>query len=173
MSQVAGPYDHPYGHLSMESQARRARNLAHVVHAGQKDKAGADYAGHCDRVARYFRERALEAGVRHLNVGVVAAYLHDSVEDTPMTMEMLRVVLGIPHPALRIIDLLTYDGKDRGAYYSRIAKHPLASLVKAADMDDNSDPKRLALLDPIVAARLEMKYEKGYRMIGVRSRWAT
>ncbi len=35
----------------------------------------------------------------------------------------------------------------------RVADHPLAVVVKHADLDDNSDPQRLAVLPPDVADR--------------------
>lgn len=47
----------------------------------------------------------------------------------------------------------------------RVADHPLAVVVKHADLDDNSDPQRLAVLPPDVADRLRDKYRRSRELL--------
>ena len=60
----------------------KAKLWAIEAHAGQKDKAGKDYfEAHVSVVAK---------GVKGDPVAEAAAFLHDTVEDTTLTMEDIR-----------------------------------------------------------------------------------
>lgn len=166
-----------YENLTLEQHVKRAKMLAGVLHAGQVDKAGGDYYGHLLRVQRYFSDRFMN----HLgdltpqeeydyNCGIIAALLHDSVEDTPATLLMLRE-LGFPEYAVRLVHLMTRSKFTKTQYYERIKSDPIAQMLKAADMDDNTDPDRLEQLDETTRERLRAKYAAGYEAIGMTSRW--
>lgn len=129
-----------------------ARAIAVATHEGQADKAGAPYIGHVERVAA--------AVVAHGPDAVMAALLHDVVEDGELGLWELRA-MGVPPQVLSAVDALT---KRTGEPYldavGRAADHPLGRLVKLADNADNAAEERLAVLDPMVAERLRRKYEQ-------------
>lgn len=129
-----------------------ARALARRAHAGQLDKGGAPYLEHVLRVAA----AVAPSGPR----AVMAALLHDVVEDTDVTFADLRAA-GVPADVLAAVDALT---KRPGEAYldavARAARHPLARVVKLADNADNADEARLSQLDEGTAARLREKYRQ-------------
>jgi hypothetical protein len=136
----------------------RARVLAETAHAGQLDKAGAPYFGHLQRVAGYTDPAN--------PLAQAAAFLHDSIEDTPLTTEDLARQ-GIPAAAIEAIALLTRRPEQApDDYYRAIKDHPLAREVKLADLADNSDPGRLARLPQEQRTRLAAKYAAAYRALG-------
>jgi (p)ppGpp synthase/HD superfamily hydrolase len=134
------------------------RELAVRLHATQVDKAGEPYVGHLRRVADRV---AAAGGSEHQRM---AALLHDAVEDGHATLAELAA-RGLPAPVLAIVDAMTKrTGEPTEAYLGRVVATPGATLVKHADLADNSDPDRLAVLDPAVAERLRAKYA-GYRAV--------
>lgn len=135
-----------------------ARELAQCAHAGQFDKAGKPYIGHLERVASY-----VDPGNP---LAMTAALLHDSIEDTSLTAQAL-LEHGIPAGAVEAIELLTRRPEQTPEdYYQAISEHPLAREVKLADLADNSDPARLALLPDSLRDRLTQKYAAAYRALG-------
>lgn len=126
-----------------------AEALARRAHRSQVDKAGEPYIEHPRRVA---------AGVKDDPVVQAAAWLHDVVEDTSVTLEDLRAA-GFPEVVVAAVDALTRrPDEDRDAYYTRVAADPVALQVKWADLADNADPGRLARLDADTRGRLHAKY---------------
>nr|BBX76220.1 hypothetical protein MFLOJ_00070 [Mycobacterium florentinum] len=92
--------------------------IAAAAHAGQVDKAGMPYIGHVRRVASYVDPANTDA--------VVAALLHDVIEDTGLTAADLAE-RGIPQAAIDAIELLTRrDDQPSADYYRRISAHPTA-----------------------------------------------
>lgn len=70
---------------------------------------------------------------------------------------------------IEAIELLTRrPEQDPQDYYRAIRENPLAHEVKLADLADNSDPARLALLPDELQARLTRKYAAAYRALGAR-----
>ncbi|MGM1040634.1 hypothetical protein [Stenotrophomonas sepilia] len=66
------------------------------------------------------------------------------------------------------MQLLNRDAApDADSYYARVAAHPLALKVKRADLDDNADPQRLAMLDGTTAGRLRDKYAHVRAALGI------
>jgi guanosine-3',5'-bis(diphosphate) 3'-pyrophosphohydrolase len=63
---------------------RKAYDLAHDAHKGQVRKTGAAYITHPLAVAKMLAETGLDAPT------LAAALLHDTVEDTNVTLEMIR-----------------------------------------------------------------------------------
>lgn len=107
--------------------------IAADAHAGQRDKSGAPYILHPLRVMM-----ALEDPIER-----IAAVLHDTVEDSPRTLENL-LSAGIPAEAVRLVDLLTRRPKQgKRAYYARLIGDPAARRIKLADLNDNMDARRL------------------------------
>jgi (p)ppGpp synthase/HD superfamily hydrolase len=136
--------------------------LAAVLHWGQTDKAGEPYIEHVRRVAD---------AVARSHDGPdyeMAAWLHDLVEDTEVTLDVLRGD-GVPEDVLQAVDALTRrQGERYRAYLDRVAADPIAVAVKRADLDDNSDPARLAKLDPSLSRRLAVKYATARRRLEAR-----
>ncbi|RLY94290.1 HD domain-containing protein [Kocuria tytonicola] len=138
----------------MSTLTDRARDIATRAHHGQTDKTGADYIDHPRRVAERVRHHA---AAEQLEAAQVVAWLHDVVEDTPVTLDDLRAEF--PADIVAGVDAMTRrPDEEHDDYYRRVAADPLARVVKQADLDDNTDPARTALLDPETRARLEQKY---------------
>jgi (p)ppGpp synthase/HD superfamily hydrolase len=122
--------------------------LARTAHAGQTDKAGRPYIEHPLRVMRRLDSEHEQ----------MAAVLHDVLEDTATTAEDLRAS-GCPEPIIAAVRALTkHPGEPLELAMARAATDPIARAVKRADIADNSDPDRLAMLDPATAERLRRKY---------------
>lgn len=138
----------------MSTLTDRARDIATRAHRGQTDKSGADYIDHPRRVAQRVRHYAT---ADQQDAAQVVAWLHDVVEDTGVTLDDLRE--DFPEDIVAGVDAMTRrPGEDGHDYYRRVAAHPLARAVKQADLDDNTDPARTALLDEDTRVRLARKY---------------
>lgn len=156
--------------------AADAQKVAAIVHAGQTDKAGRPYLEHLARVA---------AGVLRLSEGcpfwsdeerdeaVQAAWLHDVVEDTSFGFAGLAKE-GFSDNVLTSVAMLTKPGGTvtYAAWISNIAKVGTLRgiLVKLADLEDNSDPERLALLPEETCQRLLRKYEPAKEVLRTAAR---
>ena len=86
----------PRGDLA---RVQRAYDVADAAHAGQFRRSGEDYVEHPIAVARVVADLGLDT------TAVVAALLHDVVEDTPVTLEEVRATFG--DEAAAIVDGLT------------------------------------------------------------------
>lgn len=136
-----------------------ASNLASDAHRGALDKAGRPYIGHPERVARAVRRMGGDDNA------VAAAWLHDVVEDTGITLDDLRA-RGFPEDVVLDVDALTHRrGETRPAALSRARSRAGSRLVKLGDSRDNRDPERLALLPPALSARLVTKYADDERLL--------
>lgn len=143
-----------------QPQAARARDVALVAHAGQLDRAGAPYIGHPARVAAQQRS----------DVATSAAWLHDVVEDTTVTLDDLRRG-GFDRRVVDAVDALTHrEGEDYLDYVRRAGANPIARLVKVADLHDNMDLSRFdGRPEADLAAardRIARKYEPALRILG-------
>jgi hypothetical protein len=133
----------------------QALELARRFHQGQLDKAGRPYLEHIMRVVN---------GVQTDDEKLVAA-MHDLVEDTPLSFGDL-ICAGAPNRIVHAVEALTrQDGEDYHDFIGRAASDPIARPVKLADLADNSDEGRLALLEPEQAARLRAKYADALRFL--------
>ena len=106
-----------------------AANLAGEAHRGHFRRDGVTpYITHPQRVAaRCAGDEIAEA----------AAWLHDVLEDTAVTVEDLHAA-GIPREVTEVICLLTKgEGHVYEEYLEAIAAHPVARRVKIADMLTN------------------------------------
>lgn len=140
-----------------------AVRLARSAHAGQCDKSGQPYIGHPLRMM---------ARLQTDSERMVAA-LHDVLEDSEdstATLAELRRA-GCPQEILDAVLALTkVPGEGLEASMARVVADPLAYRVKRADLDDNTDPVRLARLDPVTAQRLRSKYARSRRLLEDYSR---
>ena len=70
------------------SIVERAYRKAEIAHEGQKRKSGEPYFTHCVAVASILAELKLDAEA------LAAGLLHDVIEDTPVTLEEIRLEFG-------------------------------------------------------------------------------
>lgn len=138
----------------------RAKELAHRAHAGQVDKAGRPYIEHVARVA---------AAVADDPEAEAVAWLHDVLEDCPHYHDEVSdsFPMHILLPVNRITRWNWIKGDSLPLHYADIRSNPIALRVKLADIADNADEARLALLDDKTAARLRRKYAKARQALGV------
>ncbi len=130
--------------------------LAREAHHGVNDKAGRPYIEHPLRVMA--RVHSVEEQM--------AAVLHDTLEDTDVTAEVLRAE-GCPEAVvLAVLALTKREGEAYEDFVQRAAANPIARAVKIADVADNSDETRLAKLPPEQATRLREKYAKVKAKLG-------
>lgn len=163
----------PTDHAAIESvlaaygKARRldaalAAGLAAELHAGQIDRLGEPYIGHVLRVAAGASTFAPALDAELLRT---IGALHDTIEDTPVTLANLRA-LGLSEEVVTAVDLLSHDPADAyDAYVRGLAHEPLAVAVKRADLADNGDPERLARLAPEVRERLAGRYAEAEALL--------
>lgn len=139
-----------------------ARNVAMLAHIDQVDKAGNPYFEHPERVATFVATYIVGY---ECDEAIQVAYLHDVVEDTPVTLDMLRE-LGFSEEVVAAVDALTKrKGESTEDYFGRVNRLQLSRIVKSADLRDNSDPARLSLLDEKTRDRLVKKYQKSYELL--------
>ena len=133
----------------------RAIEIATEAHKGQFDKAGNEYIGHPLRVMEMGRTEEEKI------VGV----LHDLVEDTDWTFEMLGAEGFAPEiiAALKCVTKLS-ENENYDAFIERVRKNPLATAVKINDLTDNMDIRRLPYLSDKDVKRLK-KYLKAYKKL--------
>ena len=137
------------------STLERAIEIAIEAHRGQLDKAGNDYINHPLRVM------AASKSAEEKIVGV----LHDVVEDTDWTFEMLADE-GFSNEiieALRCVTKLS-DSEPYDKFIARVKTNPLAVAVKLNDLSDNMDIRRLPYLSDKDVKRLK-KYLKAYKQL--------
>lgn len=127
----------------------RAIEIARQAHAGQVDKAGADYINHPLRV--------MERGVTEEQK--IVGVLHDVVEDSDWTFEMLEKE-GFSDEIIDALRCITKqsDDEDYEAFISRVMTNPLSLNVKLYDLEDNLDLSRLECVTDADLARCE-KYQ--------------
>ena len=105
-----------------------ARLIAKLAHRGQVDKAGNDYFSHPEAVAAMLDTPQEK----------VVGYLHDTVEDTEVTIEEIREIFG--DEIADAVALMTHaDGVPYMDYVKEIGKNPLARKVKLADLTHNME----------------------------------
>lgn len=74
---------------------------------------------------------------------MIAAVLHDVVEDSDWTLEQLRH-RGFSEDVLQAVDCLTHRaGESYEEFITRAQQNPIARQVKIADLEDNMNIKRI------------------------------
>lgn len=132
----------------------KAIEIAVEAHRGQIDKAGKEYILHPMRVMLRGRN----------DTEMIVGILHDVVEDTPITIDMLRLE-GFSEDILAALECVTKRrGESYGTFINRILTNPLATQVKLYDMEDNMNRDRIPYPTPKDEARFR-KYEKYHKVI--------
>ncbi len=132
----------------------KAIEIAVEAHRGQIDKAGKEYILHPMRVMLRGRN----------DTEMIVGILHDVVEDTPITIDMLRLE-GFSEDILAALECVTkHRGESYGTFIDRVLTNPLATQVKLYDMEDNMNRDRIPYPTPKDEARFR-KYEKYHKVI--------
>ena len=109
--------------------------LALEAHGGKCDRGCAPYILHPLRVMLRMKIRS----------EMMAAVLHDVVENSPVSVADLRGA-GYPPEVCDAVDGLTWrkkGGESYEAFIERLSGSPLAVKVKLADLEDNMDIRRI------------------------------
>ena len=127
-------------------QSELAQSIAAAAHKGQVDKAGKPYIEHPAHVAASVQGDAAKA----------VAWLHDVVEDTPLTFADLRERGAAP-------EVIHDESVPYLEYVRSLKTNPLARAVKLADLRHNSDLSRL----PRITEKDQRRAEKYAKAIAV------
>ncbi len=115
------------------AQTRKAMQLAYSAHHGQLDRSGVPYIFHPLHLAEQM----------HTENEIVAALLHDVVEDTTISLADLEKA-GFSSEAVDAVRLLTHDKcVPYMDYIGALKENSIARAVKLADLKHNSDLARL------------------------------
>jgi len=110
---------------------QKAMIVAYEAHHMQLDYNGVPYIFHPIHLAEQMDDE----------ISCTVALLHDVVEDTSVTLDMLRN--NFPEVVIQVISLLTHnDNEDYFDYVRRLKTNPIARKIKLADLDHNSDQSR-------------------------------
>lgn len=135
---------------------RKALTLAYQAHHGQTDKSGLPYIHHPLHLAESMEDE----------ISCTVALLHDTVEDTAVTLEDLA--REFPPQVVEVVALLTHrPDVEYFDYVRAIRKNPIAVKVKLADLAHNSDPSRSAgtCIPPEHTARRQEKYARARKIL--------
>lgn len=108
------------------------KTIAKLAHAGQKYGDGDYFTDHVERVVgRIVNDK------KNYYLHIRVAYLHDVLEDTAVTTGML-VDFGVAQEVIQAVVVLTRTpGEDYFDYIQKVVKHPVARVVKEADLKIN------------------------------------
>jgi (p)ppGpp synthase/HD superfamily hydrolase len=113
-------------------------DIALRAHAGQVDKSGAPYILHPLRLMLRMKSES----------EMMAAVLHDVLEDNPAWTDERFRAEGIPEDVIEIVGFLTKTAEEKKNNYDlfirRVAQHPAATRVKLADLEDNMNLDRIS-----------------------------
>jgi (p)ppGpp synthase/HD superfamily hydrolase len=127
----------------------KAFDIAVFYHAGQKDKAGKPYILHPLAVA--LKSETLDEQI--------VAILHDVVEDTVYTEEMLRHDFP-EYIADAVMAMTRRKGEIYADFVLRAKENPIARKVKMYDMEHNMSDRGVKIKDSLMA-----RYKKGYAVL--------
>ena len=130
---------------------KQAMILAYAAHHGQLDKSGIPYILHPVHLAEQMDDE----------ISCCVALLHDTVEDTDVTLEDLAKIF--PAEVVDAVSLLTHrEGVPYFDYVRAIKANPVAIKVKLADLAHNGDQSRCVGTDitPERMAAWKEKYAK-------------
>ena len=110
-----------------------AKKIATEAHKGQHRKGGKPYIVHPQAVAK-----ELSKYYSMWETYLPVAWLHDVLEDTNLTpLDLLNK--GVPFEIVAIVEILTKrKNEDYLQYILRVKENSIATMVKLADMEDNS-----------------------------------
>ena len=135
---------------------KAAMKIANRAHHGQLDYNGVPYIFHPIHLAEQMDDE----------ISCCVALLHDTVEDTDVTLEELKTIF--PAAVTDAVALLTHSSDvDYFDYVRAIKDNPIARKVKLADLAHNSDQSRCVGSD-LTEERKEkwrLKYEKATKIL--------
>ena len=137
----------------------KAIRIAAVAHEDQMDRAGEPYITHPLRVMMRVHGQAEK----------IVAALHDVVEDSEWTLEMLRDE-GFSTEIVEAVDAISRRIDEKGkkekyeAFVLRACANPIARKVKEADLLDNMDFSRLPEVGPDDLKRMA-KYHRALKVV--------
>jgi (p)ppGpp synthase/HD superfamily hydrolase len=138
-------------HRQVALQLERAIEIAIAAHRGVLDKAGKPYILH--PLSLMLRFRDLDA--------MITAVLHDTVEDSALTLDMLRAE-GFSDAVVGAVNALTRrENESYDEFISRLSSDSIGRQVKLADLEHNMDLRRLSTLDAMDLERVE-KYHRAW-----------
>lgn len=155
----------------------QAIQLAVKAHTGQVDEDGMPHIVHCFTVMANVQKEANHTAIEGISIGelLIAAILHDVVEDTSVTLADIRAMFGVhPEGGKTIGEVVAeiVDGVSRRKdetykdFIYRAKKHPGARLLKIADLLANMG--RLDKISPKKASwrnKLEFKYATALKVL--------
>jgi (p)ppGpp synthase/HD superfamily hydrolase len=122
--------------MLVTQRTEQAAIMAKKAHAGQIDRDGKNHYEHCERVARRVTGTNVSNYETSANA-VIAAYLHDTLEDTALTYGEIERDFG-EEIATAVLALTHLDGDENyKEYVIRVGRNPIARVVKIADIQDN------------------------------------
>ncbi len=128
---------------------KKAMKLSYMAHHGSYDKGGVPYVFHPFHVAEQMDDE----------YSICVALLHDVVEDTNYTVFDIEKE-GFPKEIVDAISAITREkGQDYMEYIKIVKTNSIATKVKLADLEHNSDSGRLIESDKDTEKRL-VKYKK-------------
>ena len=134
----------------------KAMKIAYQAHHGQLDYNGIPYIFHPIHLAEQMDDE----------FSCCVALLHDTVEDTDVTLEELMAIF--PRKVTDAVALMTHEkGTDYFDYVRAIKENPIARKVKLADLAHNSDQSRCvgSDLSEERKAAWRAKYEKATKIL--------
>jgi guanosine-3',5'-bis(diphosphate) 3'-pyrophosphohydrolase len=133
----------------------RAIELAVHYHKGQQDKVGQPYILHPLRVMA--RCQGVQAQM--------VAIMHDLIEDTPVTPEMLLSEGFSQEVVDGLLGVTRRPNESYREFVLRARENPLARIVKLADLEDNLDLRRMYVpLGPRDHERME-RYREAWHLL--------
>lgn len=165
-----GAEKNTFVHYTDAEKVNFAYFIAERAHSGQFDKAGKPYIEHPVRVCEKMRDNDCK----------ITALLHDTIEDTFVTKELVDKLFG--DMIGLAVDLLTRkEGESYMDFINRMChtnlispwkerSYKIARLVKIADLEDNMNLGRLSEVTEEDLNRVK-KYEKARkRLLAVQPR---
>lgn len=133
-----------------------AYKVAVNAHRSVNRKNGEPYINHPLRVAQLVKDYPAET--------VAVALLHDTVEDTELSIADLRMLF--PESVCRSVEALTHaDDEEYAVAIERVLGNHVAMVVKLADTLDNSSESQLECFDEARRERKKAKYAKARKAI--------
>ncbi|MCI9530575.1 MAG: bifunctional (p)ppGpp synthetase/guanosine-3',5'-bis(diphosphate) 3'-pyrophosphohydrolase [Lachnospiraceae bacterium] len=140
---------------------KKAMKIAYDAHRGQVDAGGVPYVFHPLHLAEQMEDEA----------SACVALLHDIVEDTDVTLEQLAQ--DFPPEVIQAVALLTHNPQESYFEYVRkIRGNRIATVVKLADLEHNSDETRLLGVESVAERQKEVwrvKYQEARKILLDRS----
>jgi (p)ppGpp synthase/HD superfamily hydrolase len=132
----------------LSERIKSAIDFAIVKHQGQLDKAGKPYFGHVLRVALSVASRQ---DIPDDDDYFISAILHDVVEDAKVSLAEIEEQWG--KVVADAVDSVSRQikHKRKESYMQlieRASQNEIGIVVKMADLEDNSNPERIASLPP-------------------------